>query len=48
MFKIMSKSPASVLNQLKAMLNLVVDRISLQQPEYEMERANLLDDYNFL
>ena len=30
------------------MLNLVVDRISLQQFEYEMERADLHDDYIIL
>ena len=48
LFKIMSKIPAFVLNPLKAMLNLVVDRISLQQLEYEMERADLPDDYIFL
>ena len=47
LFKIMSKIPAFVLNPLKAMLNLVVDRISLQQLEYEMERADIPDDYNF-
>ena len=29
------------------MLNLVIDRISLQQLEYEMERADLPDDYLF-
>ena len=29
------------------MLNLVVNRISLQQLEYEMERADLPDDYIF-
>ena len=36
MFKIKPKRPAFVLKPLKAMLNLIVDRISLQQLEYEM------------
>ena len=34
------------MNPLKAILNLVVERISLQQLEYEMERDDLPDDYN--
>ena len=29
------------------MLNLVVDIIYLQQPEYETEHADTPDDYNF-
>ena len=44
LFKIRSKITAFVLNPLKAMLNLVVDIISLQQLDYEMERANIPDD----
>ena len=48
LFKIRSKIPAFVLNPLKDMLNLVVYRISLQQLEHEMERADLPDDYFFL
>ena len=36
------------MNPLKAILNLVVERISLQQLEYEMESADLPDDYKFL
>ena len=47
LFKIRSKIPAFVIKQLKAMLDLVVDRIYLQQLEYEMERADLPDDYIF-
>ena len=35
------------MKQWKAMLNLVVERISLQQVEYEMESIDLPDDYNF-
>ena len=41
------KKPAFVLNPLKAMLNLVVEIISVQKLEYEMERVDLPDDYNF-
>ena len=48
MFKIMSKRPASVLKPLNAKLNLVVDIISLQQLEYEMESADLPDGSIFL
>ena len=47
LFKIRSKRPNFVLNPLKYMLNLVVDIISLQQLEYEMERADLPDDCIF-
>ena len=46
LFNIRSKIPAFVLKPLKAILNLVVDRISLQHFGYEMERANLPDDFN--
>ena len=48
LFKIRSKRPEFVLNPLKAMLKLFVDRIFLQQLEYEMERADLPGDCNFL
>ena len=37
LFKIKPKRPAYVLNPLKAMLNLFVDRISLKQLDYKME-----------
>ena len=40
LFRIGSKSPAFVLNPLKAMLKLVVDIITLQQLEYEMYRSD--------
>ena len=36
-----------ILGQKDLPLNLVVDIISLQQFEYEIERADLPDDYNF-
>ena len=48
LFNIRSKIPAFALKPLKAMWNLVVDRIFLQQLEYEIERADLPDDYVFL
>ena len=48
LFKIRSRKPAFLLNPLKAMLNLVIDRICLQQLEYEMERADIPDDSIFL
>ena len=48
LFKIRSKIPVFVLKPLQAMLNLVVDTISLQRLEYEMERVDLSDDYKFL
>ena len=48
MLKIRSKSPEFALKTLKEMLNLVVDRIYLQQLEYKMERDDIPDDYNFL
>ena len=47
MLKIRSKSPEFALKTLKEMLNLVVDRIYLQQLEYKMERDDIPDDYNF-
>ena len=46
LFKIISKRPTFVQKPLKSVLNLVVDRIFLQQPEYEMERADVPDYYN--
>ena len=36
-----------MLNPLKAMINYVVGRISLQQLEYEMERIDIPGDYHF-
>ena len=47
LINISSKRPDFVLKPLKVMMDLVVDRISLQKLEYEMERADLPDDYNF-
>ena len=44
LFKNRLKKPAFVLKPLKAILNPVVDRSSLQQLEYEMERDDLPDD----
>ena len=44
LFKIRQKRHAFELKPLKTTLNLVVERISLQQLEYEMERADLPDD----
>ena len=48
LFNIRPKINAFVLNPLKAMLNLVVEIIYLQQLGYKMERADLPDDYIFL
>ena len=42
------KKAAFVLKPLKAMINYVVDRLSIQKPEYEMDHTDLPDDYNFL
>ena len=39
--------PAFVIRPLKDMLKSKVDRLSLQQLEYEMDCANLPDDCNF-
>ena len=47
MFNIRSKRPDFVLKTLKVVLNPFVDRLSLQQLEYKMERADDPDDYNF-
>ena len=41
------KTPAFVLRPLKTMLKSELDRLSLQQLDYEMDRADLPDDYNF-
>ena len=46
-FGIGKKKPVIVLNPLKSMFDHVVDRLSLQKLEYEMERVDLPDDYNF-
>ena len=45
LFNIRLKIPAFVLNPLKAMMNLVVDIIYLNQLEYEMDCADLSDDH---
>ena len=44
---IISKKTAFVLRPLKVVLKSEVDRVSLQQLEYEMDRADLPDCYNF-
>ena len=41
------KKTGFVLNPLNAMLDHVVDILSLQQLEYEIECVDLPDDYNF-
>ena len=48
MFKNGSKRPTFVLRPLKAMLNFEVDRLSLQQLEYKMDRTDYPVDYSFL
>ena len=48
LFKNSLKKTGFVLKPLNAMLNHVLDILSLQQLEYEMERVDLPDDYNFL
>ena len=40
-----SKIPAFVIKPLNDMLNHVIDRISLQQLKYEMERTDLPHDF---
>ena len=47
LFKNGSKRPAFVLRPLKSVLNFEVDILSLQQLEYEMDCADLPDDYIF-
>ena len=47
LFKNRSKLPDFVLRPLKFMLNLEVDRLSLQQLEYEMDCTDYPADYNF-
>ena len=44
---IIGQKPSFAMNILKAMLNHIVDRISLQQLDYEMEPNDIPDDYNF-
>ena len=48
LFKNMLKRPVSIISPLKSMLNFEVDRLSLQQLEYEMDRTDYPVDYNFL
>ena len=48
LFKNRSKITAFVLIPLKNMLNFEVDRLSLQQLEYEMDCTDYPVDYNFL
>ena len=47
LFNNSSRKPAFVLRTLKAMLNHVINRLSFQQLEYEMERTGLPDGYIF-
>ena len=42
-----SKKPGILLKPLKAMIDHVVDRLSPQKLEYEMERIDIPDDYIF-
>ena len=46
LFNNMSKIPAFVLSPLKSILNSEVDRLSLRQLEYDMDRTNYPIDYN--
>ena len=46
LFRNRSKRPACVLSQLKFMLNFEVDKLSLQQIEYEMDSTDYSVDYN--
>ena len=48
LFKNSKKKHAFLLGPLKAMLKIEVDILSLHKLEYEMDRANLPDDYIFL
>ena len=48
LFKNSSKRPVFVIIPLKFMLNFEVDRLSLQQLEYEMDCTGYPADYNFL
>ena len=48
LFKNRSKKPAFLLTPLKSMLNFKVDRLSIQNLEYEMDRTYYPVDYNFL
>ena len=47
LFKNMLKIPVSILIPLKSMLNFEVDRLYLQQLEYEMDCTDYPVDYNF-
>ena len=47
LFKNMSKRPAFVLRPLKSMLNFEVDRLSIQQLEYEMDCTDYPANYIF-
>ena len=46
-FKNRSKISTFVIRPFLTMLNLEVDRLSLQQPEYEMDSTDYTVDYNF-
>ena len=47
LFNNRSKKPAFVIRPLNTIIKIEVDRLSLQQLEYEMYRADLPDDYIF-
>ena len=48
LFKNVLKRPAFVLRPLEYMLNFEVNRLSLQQLEYEMDRLDYPVAYNYL
>ena len=48
LFKNRSKRPAFLIRPLNYMLNSEVDRLYLQQIEFEMDRTDYPVDYNFL
>ena len=48
LFKNRLKRPKFVIKPFLAMLNLEVDRISLQKLEHEMDRTDYNSDYKFL
>ena len=47
-FKNRSKRPSFLIRPFLTILNLEVNRLSLHQPEYEMDRTDYPVDYNFL
>ena len=45
-YLVIGKKPAFLLRPLRVMIKSEVSRLSLQKTKYEIERANLPDDYN--